>query len=246
MGVSWREDELSLDITHKDHPTLLCIGNAPTIKEAVSPPISCIMSVVMSQMNNSGKERSVFLVDEIPTINLQGIDTFIGTARKHHVSTILALQDFNQMIRDYGERSANILKASCGSQFFGMTGNNNTAEALEKLFGESKEIQESFSEQDSGGSSRSESLQREKIVKAREVAGQKVGHFIGKVANGEPPFFNTQFAQAVYEDGEKIPDFSKAIHTGDISVDREIMEELVNKNYERIIDQVNQILSNYN
>ena len=27
-------------------------------------------------------------------------------------------------------------------------------------------------------------------VKAREVAGQSVGHFIGKVAGGKPPYFN--------------------------------------------------------
>lgn len=75
------EEEFSLDITNKEHPTLLCVGNAPTIKEAVSPAISCIGSVLMSQMNNPGKATSVFMVDEFPTILLQGIDTFIGTAR---------------------------------------------------------------------------------------------------------------------------------------------------------------------
>ncbi len=42
------EEEFSLDITNKEHPTLLCVGNAPTIKEAVSPAISCIGSVLMS------------------------------------------------------------------------------------------------------------------------------------------------------------------------------------------------------
>ena len=134
------EEEFSLDITNPEHPTLLCIGNAPSIKEAVSPPISCIASVLMSQMNNPGKNKSVFLVDEFPTINLQGIDTFIGTARKHNVATILALQDFNQAVRDYGEKSANILKASCGTQAYGMTGNEKTAKDIENLFGEKKKL----------------------------------------------------------------------------------------------------------
>ncbi|MCO7112898.1 hypothetical protein NIB75_11255 [Bacteroides uniformis] len=32
------------------------------------------------------------MVDEFPTILLQGIDTFIGTARKHNVATILAVR----------------------------------------------------------------------------------------------------------------------------------------------------------
>lgn len=132
------EEEFSLDITNKEHPTLLCVGNAPTIKEAVSPAISCIGSVLMSQMNNPGKATSVFMVDEFPTILLQGIDTFIGTARKHNVATILAVQDFNQAVRDYGEKSANILKASCGTQAYGMTGNEKTAKDIENLLGEKK------------------------------------------------------------------------------------------------------------
>ena len=80
------------------------------------------------------------MVDEFPTILLQGIDTFIGTARKHNVSTILAVQDFNQAVRDYGEKSANILKASCGTQAYGMTGNEKTAKDIESLFGDKKEV----------------------------------------------------------------------------------------------------------
>lgn len=60
------EEEFSLDITNPEHPTLLCIGNAPSIKEAVSPPISCIASVLMSQMNNPGKIRASFWLMSFP------------------------------------------------------------------------------------------------------------------------------------------------------------------------------------
>lgn len=237
------EEEFSLDITNPDHPTMLCIGNAPSIKEAVSPPISCIASVVMSQMNNPGKQKSVFMVDEFPTVNLQGIDTFIGTARKHFVATILAVQDFNQAIRDYGEKSANILKSSCGTQAFGMTGNEKTAKDLESLFGEIKEAQESFSHQESGTGSMTESLQKEKVVKAREVAGQSVGHFIGKVANGKPPYFNAQFNMCKFVD-KVIPAFSKPVNlgAGKEELENEIMEEIVNQHYLSIITKVNEVL----
>jgi type IV secretory pathway TraG/TraD family ATPase VirD4 len=239
-----KEEEFSLDITNKEHPTLLCIGNAPSIKEAISPPISCIASVIMSQMNNPGKQHSVFMVDEFPTVNLQGIDTFIGTARKHNVSTILAVQDFNQAVRDYGEKSAKILKASCGNQAFGMTGNDNTARDVETLLGEIKEVQESFSEQDSGGRSRSESLQKEKVMKARDVAGQRAGHFVGKIANGIPPYFNVQFKVSTYVEKD-IPAFSTFVNTGDEKLNIEIMEEIVQKNYTRILHEVDAILKPY-
>lgn len=238
------EEEFSLDITNKDHPSLLCIGNAPSIKEAVSPPISCIVSVIMSQMNNPGKQKSVFLVDEFPTIMLQGIDTFIGTARKHNVATILAVQDFNQAIRDYGDKSAKILKASCGTQAYGMTGNDSTAKEIENLFGETKEAQDSFSHQDSGSESRTESLQKEKVVKARDVAGQSVGHFIGKIAGGKPPFFNVQFKMCKFV-AKEIPRFSMPINLGSEdkkALEIEIMEEIVQQHYYSVIASVNKVL----
>lgn len=239
-------EEFSLDITNKAHPTLLCIGNAPSIKEAVSPPISCIASVLMAQMNNPGKQKSIFMVDEFPTINLQNIDVFIGTARKHSVSTILAVQDFNQAIRDYGEKSAKILKSSCGTQAYGMTGNENTAKEIENLFGETKEAQESFSHQDSGSSSTTESLQKDKIVKARDVAGQSVGHFIGKVAGGKPPFFNIQFKMCHFESKE-IPPFSMPVNLGSEDkkeLEKEIMDEIVQRHYCSVIAKVNSVLEN--
>jgi hypothetical protein len=213
------------------------------VKEDVSPPVSCIASVVMSQMNNPGKQKSVFMVDEFPTVNLQGIDVFIGTARKHNVATILAVQDFNQAIRDYGEKSANILRSSCGSQAYGMTGNEKTAKDLENLLGETKEAQESFSHQESGTGSMTESLQKEKVVKAREVAGQSVGHFIGKVAGGKPPYFNTQFNMCKFIDKD-IPAFSKPVNLGDgkEELEYDIMEEIVSQHYLSIISKVNAIL----
>lgn len=238
------EEEFSLDITNPEHPTLLCIGNAPSIKESVSPPISCIASVIMSQMNNPGKQKSIFMVDEFPTINLQNIDVFVGTARKHNVATILAVQDFNQAIRDYGKDSANILRSSCGTQAYGMTGNNTTAKDVENLLGEQKEAQESFSHQDSGTDSMTESLQKEKVIKARDIAGQATGHFTGKVAGGKPPYFSVQFNLSHFEEKE-IPAFSKPVNLGSpdkSALESEITEAIVEKHYYSVITQVNEVL----
>lgn len=240
------EEEFSLDITNPEHPTLLCIGNSPSNKEAVSPPISCIASILMAQMNNPGKVKSVFMVDEFPTIMLQGIDTFIGTARKHYVSTILAVQDFNQAIRDYGEKSANILKSSCGTQAYGMTGNDKTARDIESLFGERKERQESISHnEESGTGSTTESLQREKVIRARDIAGQSIGHFTGKIAGGKPPFFSAQFKQSTYVEQE-IPEFSKPVQIeGKPELENEILEEIVTQNYYKVINTVTGVLEKY-
>mgnify|MGYP006940161939 CR=1 FL=1 len=41
------EEEYSLDITNPDHPTLLCIGNAPSIKEVCISPL-LVVSLALS------------------------------------------------------------------------------------------------------------------------------------------------------------------------------------------------------
>lgn len=235
------KEEFSLDVTNKEKPVLLCIGNAPSLREAISPAISCIFNILMGQMNQAGKANSILCIDEFPTINLFGIDHFSSTARKHYVSTIFALQNYEQAVRDYGDKSASILKGNCGSQFYGMTGNLKTAKEVQDLFGDNKQLSESFSEQDSGSGSRSESLQREKIINARDVAGQPTGHFVGKIANGKPPYFNTQFDRWFGESCE-IPPFAKTVNTGDEAKDRIIMEEVVKKNYERIERETKELL----
>lgn len=91
-----------------------------------------------------------------------------------------------------------------------------------------------------------ESLQREKVIKARDIAGQTTGHFTGKVAGGKPPYFNVQFDLSHYEEKE-IPAFSKPISLGSsdkkkLEMEMEIMEEIVEKHYYSIITQVNEVL----
>ena len=88
-----------------------------------------------------------------------------------------------------------------------MTGNEKTAKDIENLLGEKKEAQESYSHQAGGNNSVTESLQKEKVLKARDIAGQAAGHFIGKIAGGKPPFFSVQMDMCRFEEKE-IPRFS--------------------------------------
>ena len=60
-----------------------------------------------------------------------------------------------------------------------------------------KEAQESYSHQAGGNNSVTESLQKEKVLKARDIAGQAAGHFIGKISGGKPPFFSVQMDMSV-------------------------------------------------
>ena len=87
-------------------------------------------------------------------------------------------------------------------------------------------------------------MQKDKIVKARDVAGQSVGHFIGKIADGNPPFFNAQFNMCKFMEKE-IPPFSLPVSFGAAEYrdkEIEIMEEIVQRQYYSVLTIVNRIL----
>ena len=241
------KDAFNLDITNPENPTLLCVGNSPQLKEALSPAISCIASIVMNQMNSSGKVKGVFVVDELPTINLFGLDNFLNTVRKHKVATVLAVQDFNQLIRDYGKDSANIIRTGCGNYFQGMTSNYDTASSVVKMLGEIKKTNISFSKQESGGGSMSESLQKEKVLQEREITSQKAGHFFVKIANGEPPFAFTQFEPFHTKNNIKIEEVPMNLiaDVGDDEKNKYLMNCVVEANFQRINKEAKALLEKY-
>jgi hypothetical protein len=240
------EDEFNLDITNKENPYLFCVGNSKKLQQAVAPAISTIITIVMKNMNAPGKNESIFVFDEFPTVKVNGIDIFIATARKHKVSTILALQDFDQAVRDYNDKSANILRASCGSQFFGSTGNLKTAEFVSNSLGDKRTEQTSYNvSYDSN--SQSISMQKDKVLQARDILSQPVGHFTGKIAGGKPAWFSAQFEDFKYEDQE-IPRFGTLY---DKLKDKKIPENLMDQvadaiiveNYQSIICHAKDLLN---
>lgn len=240
------KDEFSLDITNREKPTFLCVGNSPELKDAISPAISTIISVLMNLMNNPGKAKAAFIVDELPTIVINGLDRFMSTVRKHFVSCIVAIQDYSQLVRDYGERSASVIKTTCGTSFQGKTGNDKTAEEASKSLGEIKRVSVSYSDQSSGSHSVSESMQRERVLQAREIKGQPSGHFFGIISNGQPPFFFTKFKpfhQANPAPTRQIPRFSLVYNTGNEEMDLRIHDKLVAANFQRIEDEVATLLA---
>ena len=92
--------------------------------------------------------------------------------------------------------------------------------------------QESYSHQAGGNNSVTESLQKEKVLKARDIAGQAAGHFIGKIAGGKPPFFSVQMDMCRFEEKE-IPRFSLPVKLGNgkEEMELEILEEIIPVSY---------------
>lgn len=65
-------NELDLDIINKDHPVMLCVCNAPELQNDLAPSIGANIKVCKGQMKKPGKHKSIFLFDEMPTVNIDG------------------------------------------------------------------------------------------------------------------------------------------------------------------------------
>lgn len=243
------EDGFDLDITNKENPKMFSICNDPALKESLSPAISLILSVCMQQMNQQGKHRSIFCIDELPTIYIKNLDVLPATARSNKVCTILACQDYSQLEDEYGKEKAKVVISNLGNQFTGMTNNTDTAERISKGLGKIEKKSTSYSTSESS-LSESESLKEKSVLQARDIAGQDIGHFTGKIAGGKPPFFSAQFPYfdkgKIYKPYlESVPEFALTAITGDKELDDKIFHDQVEANFHRINKEVNDMLINH-
>lgn len=234
-------DEINFDITDPVNPELIIICNDEDIKESVSPVISAIFSVVMKKTNKSGKLNGFMCLDEIHTQYFHDLDTYANTARENGMSIHIGNQEISMLYDLWGVEKGDNVRGACGNQFYGMAGTEKSAKIPVEMLSNIDIVNWSFSDS-SESSSQSETLKEKKAMQTRDVMGLKTGEFIGKIANGTPPYFKEQFMLFEYEkslDEIEIPPFV---------LDEYTPEELslaVEKNYQEIQNKVHELLLPY-
>lgn len=236
-------EEFDLDITNKKDPVFFCIGNNPKQKAALSPVIALVLSTCMEQMNQFDRVKSLFVVDELPTIYIPNLDTLPATARKKGVITTLTVQTFEQLVQANGKVNATIIRDNLSNQFVGKTNSYESADRIAKLFGEYKKTETSYTTSESG-ESQTQSIKNERFLQPKDVAQQRTGHWTGFVANGNPPFFHAQFD---YFNIKKytIPPFAQRVNTGNPELDKQTMDKLVRDNFNKIRKDIGDMLAPY-
>ena len=235
------KNDVDLNLNNPEKPTFLCLGNDSTLPQVYAPIISLIISVGMRQMNKPKQQKSVVLLDEAPTIYIPNIEQIPATARSNKIATIFGVQDFSQLVDNYGEDKAQIIISNLGNQFFGRVTNGRTAEMVGKLFskedrtyinkntgtGTSGQLVHTQSNQSSG---RSESIQERDRVKVSDLINLNTGEFYGIIAEGQPKeFFKTQFLTDFAENRENDK--------------RPVTDKEMQENYYRIIEEAKAIVS---
>lgn len=180
--------DFSLELNNPENRAILTIGNNPQLSSTYAPIIGLILTSVSKQLNRPNKERSVFMLDEFPTIYVPNVEQLPATARSNKVATILACQDITQMVDKYGREKAETILSNLGNQFYGRTPNPATARRVSEIFGKADRVV--VSENRGAGlfggepTTTTTSTRTEDIVKTQEIAQLDTGTFFTILSEG--------------------------------------------------------------
>lgn len=183
------QSDFSLELNNSESKGVLVIGNEPTLSSTYSPIIGLILASASKQLNRQGKEKSVFMIDEFPTVYIPNIEQLPATARSNKVATILACQDIAQLYDRYGKEKSETILSNLGNQFYGRTPNPTTAERVSKIFGKAEVRTISYSRDQKSilkhTQSSTESLRETDLVKLQDVAQLNTGQFYTILSEGK-------------------------------------------------------------
>lgn len=186
-------NDFSLDLNNLNSKGILTIGNEPTLATTYAPIIGLILTSASKLLNQQGKEKSVFMMDEFPTVFVPNVEQLPATARSNKVATILACQDIAQIVSSYGKEKSDIILSNLGNQFFGRTTNLQTAQRVSQIFGkadklmvtESDNYERNIFRERRKGSGKSYANQERDLVKVQDVTTLNTGDFYTILSEGK-------------------------------------------------------------
>ncbi|KWW27212.1 MAG: Type IV secretory pathway, VirD4 component, partial [bacterium F083] len=241
------DSEFTLDINNPDEPKILCVGNNPDRQNIYGAALGLYNSRIVKLINKKGKLKSSVIIDELPTIYFKGLDNLIATARSNKVAVCLGFQDFSQLVRDYGDKEAKVVMNTVGNIFSGQVVGE-TAKQLSERFGKVLQKRQSISinRQDV---STSINTQMDSLIPPSKISGLTQGMFVGSVSDN----FNERIEQKIFHaeivvDSAKVDAEMKRYEPIPVIADftdadgNDIMEQTIRDNYNRIKDEVKQIV----
>lgn len=175
------DKQIDLRVNRKEAVTVLNIANNPETQKTNGPALGLFMSQAAKLINAHDRVPCDFLVDELPTIFINGLNTLIATARSNKVCTLLSIQDYTQIVNEYGREQADTIFNTVDNIICGKVATD-TAEKVSKSVGKINYKTQSISiSKDS--TSTSFNTQREYVVPPEDIAQFSQGEFVGIVSD---------------------------------------------------------------
>lgn len=174
-------NDFSLDLNNPLDPKVICVGNNPQKQQVYGAVLSLYISRMIKLVNQKDKQKCSLVFDEFPTIYFNNMDSLIATARSNQVATLLAVQDYSQLKKDYGREQAEVILNIVGNVISGQV-TGDTAKQLSERFGKIQQQRKSVSI-NSSDTSLSRSTQLDYAIPASRISTLSSGEFVGMVAD---------------------------------------------------------------
>ena len=240
-------DDFTLDINNPLEPKIVCIGNNPDRQTIYAAALSLYTSRIFKIINKPGKQKSFVLLDELPTIYLKGLDNLIATARSNRVAIVAGAQDLSQIVRDYGEKEADVIINTIGNVFSGQV-KGRTAKMLAETFGKIHVNKKGLSVNDRDSSqSVSFNTNLEDMIPASIISTLSQGSFVGQVADNWGQEISQKFFHARVLANQNVLHNMKYYKEIPPLAEAEggSMYDIVKQNYHRIKHEISQMVEPY-
>jgi hypothetical protein len=229
-------NEINLNLNDKNSPVLLCIVNDQQKEDTIAPVASLIVTVCRKMMNVKRRHKSIFLLDEAPTMYLPKFETLPNTGRSNKICATFIAQDISQIDTMYGKDARKNILGSMSNMFFGNCNELDTLKYVSDFFGKEERIVEntSMGKNKSVGSNSSNTnvsfnVQEKSILRIQDVASLSTGEYVGKIVDRKPnAYYRAQFVrledQGIITDEHEVPPFAHNVDA--------------RRNYDKIISEV--------
>lgn len=174
-------NDFDFELNDPSAPKILCIGNNEARFETYSPALGLILTTVAKAMNQDNRQKSMFFVDEFPTVFFRGVDQLIATARSRLVNVLLGFQTFAQIKKNYGDKEADNIVKLCGTRITGQLFDDDATKMSETI-GRQKVLTKNFTySKDDVTENQATAL--ESIIPPERIAQFSQGTFCGVVAD---------------------------------------------------------------
>jgi type IV secretion system protein VirD4 len=123
----------------RDLPTVLYIQNSVADQKYYSVLTSIFFeqffSYVLGRFPKKEEQDIFLLIDEASSLNLPTLPLAVANVRKHRAGIMLLVQDFSQLVHNYGRYDADAIKANCFAKMYFTGQSHETTKELEQALG---------------------------------------------------------------------------------------------------------------
>lgn len=232
-------NDFKLDVNNPKEPKIISIGNNPAKIQIYGAVLSLYISRVIKLVNRKNQQKCSLIFDEFPTIYFNNMDSLIATARSNKVATTLAVQDYSQLKKDYGQEQAEVIMNIIGNVISGQV-NGDTAEQLSKRFGQIMQDRQSVTIS-ADNTSTNKSTQLGDAIPVSTISALSSGEFVGMVADDPDCKIRLKvFHNEIQNDHEALKKEEEGFKP--MPIIKNVSAEMIEENYRRVKENIKSLI----